>query len=198
MELADTSGMSEQQIGRHETGEVSFKTTPTMAEGLSLNFGALLPTSKAESYCEDKDGEGEKKILSIMREYQKIDNQKLKVLRCSFLTEVVKISEEEYAISTDIISEGTFGIKTKKHEEKKGLKEQPLRDHITPIELIFNMLGEQATIDEKNDKDTQGYKENLEAAKKGSTNAGTAREAFEKVRGIKVVSPDNFSKKIKD
>ncbi|MFP3016573.1 MAG: hypothetical protein ACEY3H_03230 [Wolbachia sp.] len=42
------------------------------------------------------------------------------------------------------------------------------------------MLGEQATIDEIRDKDAQGYNKNLEAAKEGGKNAGTAREAFER------------------
>ncbi|WP_341814813.1 MULTISPECIES: hypothetical protein [unclassified Wolbachia] len=60
------------------------------------------------------------------------------------------------------------------------------------------MLGEQATIDEIKDKDAHGYNENLEAAKGGGKNAGIAREAFEQARGVKVVSPDNFLKKIKD
>ncbi|WP_264706404.1 MULTISPECIES: hypothetical protein [unclassified Wolbachia] len=60
------------------------------------------------------------------------------------------------------------------------------------------MLGEQATIDEIKDKDAQGYNKNLEAAKEGGKNAGTAREAFEKARGVKVVSSDNFLKRIKD
>lgn len=105
---------------------------------------------------------------------------------------------KEYAILTDAISQETFGIKTKKHKEIKGLKKQPLRDHMTPIELIFNMLGEQATIDEIKDKDAHGYNENLEAAKGGGKSAGIAREAFEQARGVKVVSPDNFLKKIKD
>ncbi|MFT4314308.1 MAG: Bro-N domain-containing protein [Wolbachia pipientis] len=105
---------------------------------------------------------------------------------------------KEYAILTDVISQATFGIRTKEHKDLKGLKKQPLRDHMTPIELIFNMLGEQATIDEVKIKDAQGYYENLEAAKDGGKNASVAREAFEKARGVKVVSSDNFLKKIKD
>lgn len=95
MEVADKSGMPHGQVVRYEKGEVSFKIAPKIAEGLSLHYGVLLPTSKAQRYCEDEDGEGEKKILSIMREYQKIDNQKLKDLLYSFLSEVVKISEEK-------------------------------------------------------------------------------------------------------
>lgn len=94
-ELADKSGMPDWQIVYYEQGEASFKIAPKIAKGLSLHSGALLPTSKAESYCEDEGGEGEKKILSIMREYQKIDNQKLRDLLYSFLSEVVKISEEK-------------------------------------------------------------------------------------------------------
>lgn len=95
MEVADKSGMPHGQVVRYEKGEVSFKIAPKIAKGLSLHSGALLPTSKAESYFEDEDAEGEKKILSIMREYQKIDNKKLKDLWHSFLTEAVKIIEEE-------------------------------------------------------------------------------------------------------
>lgn len=94
-ELADKSRIFKSQIVRYEQGEASFKIAPKIAKGLSLHYGVLLPTSKAESYCEDEGGEGEKKILSIMREYQKIDNQKLRDLLYSFLSEVVKISEEK-------------------------------------------------------------------------------------------------------
>lgn len=109
-----------------------------------------------------------------------------------------RIEGKEYAILTDVISQATFGIKTKQHKEIKHLKKQSLRDHMTPIELIFNMLGEQATIDEVKDKDVQGYNANLEAAKEGGKSAGIAREAFEKARGVQVVSPNNFLKKIQN
>ncbi|MGL9779499.1 MAG: hypothetical protein ACR5K5_04580 [Wolbachia sp.] len=98
------------------------------------------------------------------------------------------IEGREYAILIDVISEGTFGVKSKHHKEIKGLKKQPLKDHMTKIELIFNMLGEQVNIDEIKDKDAQGYNKKLEAAKGGGKNAGTAREAFEKARGVIVVS----------
>lgn len=94
-ELADKSGIFKSQIVRYEQGEASFKIAPKIAGGLSLHSGALLPTSKAESYCEDEDGEGEKKILSTMKEYHKIDDQRLKSLLHSFLSEVVKISEDK-------------------------------------------------------------------------------------------------------
>jgi DNA-damage-inducible protein D len=63
-----------------------------------------------------------------------------------------KLENKEYAILTDVISQATFGVKTSEHKKIKGLRGQPLRDHMTPLELIFNMLGEQATIDEAKTK----------------------------------------------
>ncbi|WP_341816911.1 helix-turn-helix transcriptional regulator [Wolbachia endosymbiont (group A) of Agelastica alni] len=94
MELADKTGLPYKQISRYEQGEVSFKKAPQLADGLSLPHRALLPTSKEEIYCEDEDGQGENKILSIMQEYQKIGDQRLKDSLCTFVSEIVKISEE--------------------------------------------------------------------------------------------------------
>ncbi|WP_168464623.1 BRO-N domain-containing protein [Wolbachia endosymbiont of Ctenocephalides felis wCfeT] len=102
---------------------------------------------------------------------------------------------KEYAILTDVISQETFGVTTKEHKKIKDLKKQPLRDHMTPTELIFNMLGEQATIEEVKDRNAQGYNANLEAVKDGGRSAGIARKAFEEARNIKVVSSSNFLKK---
>jgi hypothetical protein len=109
-----------------------------------------------------------------------------------------RLENKEYAILTDVISQATFDIKTSEHKELKGLKRQPLRDHMTPLELIFNMLGEQATIDEAKTKNANGYYQNLEVAKEGGKSAGIARKAFEEARGVKVVSSNNFLKKIKE
>jgi|GEM_PF-6020770 len=94
-ELADRIGLTSSQTKRYEEGEISFKTAPKIAEGLSLHYGVLLPTSKEETYCEDEDGQGENKILSIMKEYQKIGDQRLKDSLCTFVSEIVKISEEK-------------------------------------------------------------------------------------------------------
>ncbi len=51
----------------------------------------------------------------------------------------------QYGILTDVISKGTFGIKTKEHKQVKGLKSQNLRDHMSPLELALTMLGETTT-----------------------------------------------------
>jgi DNA-damage-inducible protein D len=105
------------------------------------------------------------------------------------------IKGKEYAILTNVISQNTFGVTTKEHQNIKGLKKQNLRDHMTPIELIFNMLGEQATIDITKEKNAKGFYENLNTAKEGGKTAGIARKAFEESRGINVVSSNNFLKR---
>jgi DNA-damage-inducible protein D len=99
----------------------------------------------------------------------------------------------QYAILTDAISEGTFGIKTKEHKEIKSLKRyHSLRDNMTETELIFQMLGEQATIDITKNNNPIGFDKNLETAKAGGESAGAAREAFEKSISSKVISEENF------
>ena len=99
---------------------------------------------------------------------------------------------QEYAILTATIAKGTFGLSPSEHGNLKGLERQNLRDHMTPLELIFTALGEEITRSETVDMDAQGFNENHEAAQKGGSLAGKARILVEKERGKKVVSSDNF------
>ena len=71
-----------------------------------------------------------------------------------------------------------------------------LRDHMTPLELIFTALSEEATRQVAIRDDAQGFEENHEAAKKGGNMAGKARKMFEK-DNVKVVSNESYLKKIK-
>ena len=64
------------------------------------------------------------------------------------------------------------------------------------LELIFNMLGEAATTKIAKNKNAQGFCENEDAAKRGGSVAGVAREQLEKETGEKVVSPDNYLKEL--
>ncbi len=102
------------------------------------------------------------------------------------------VDSQEYGILTSVIAKGTFGLNPAEHGKLKGLGKQNLRDHMTPIELIFTALGEEATrlIAEKND--AQGFNENHDAALEGGNATGEARTNFEKRTGVKVVSTDNF------
>ena len=94
------------------------------------------------------------------------------------------------------ISKATFGVEIKEHKEIKNLdpkfKNQNLRDHMTDLELIFNMLGEASTTEITKAKDAQGLKENKVAAKEGGEIAGDARKKLEQKTGNPIVSEKNY------
>jgi DNA-damage-inducible protein D len=99
---------------------------------------------------------------------------------------------QEYAILTSVIAKGTFGLSPSEHSELKGLQRQNLRDHMTPLELIFTALGEEITRSETIEADAQGFNENHDVAQKSGQLAGKARALVEKERGKKVVSSENY------
>ena len=98
----------------------------------------------------------------------------------------------EYSVLTATIAKETFGLNPSEHSELKGLVRQNLRDHMTPLELIFTALSEEATRIMAIKDDAQGFNENLDAAYKGGGATGEARVNFEKRTGVSVVSDDNF------
>ena len=99
---------------------------------------------------------------------------------------------QEYAILTAEIAKATFGVTPTEHKAIKNLEKQNLRDHMTRLELIFTMLGEESTRQIAVEDDALGFDENYDAAQKGGTAAGKARDAYEKTRNTKVISPENF------
>ena len=105
---------------------------------------------------------------------------------------------QEYAILTAEIAKATFGLSPKEHKELKGLQKpsENLRDHMTPLELIFTALGEEMTRALTVETDAKGFHESSYAAQKGGRAAGDARRAAEKRTGVKVVSNQSFLKQI--
>ena len=99
---------------------------------------------------------------------------------------------QEYSILTAEIAKGTFGVTPSEHSKIKGLQRQNLRDHMTPLELIFTALGEEITRSKIVKENAQGFIENREVAIKGGQLAGEARELVEKREGEKIVSANNF------
>ncbi len=103
--------------------------------------------------------------------------------------------KRDFAILTNEISKATFGVGIKEHKKAKGLnpkfKNQNLRDHMTDLELIFNMLGEASTTEIAKKKDAQGFVDNKLVAKEGGKIAGDARKNLELKTGDKVVSEEN-------
>jgi DNA-damage-inducible protein D len=99
---------------------------------------------------------------------------------------------QEYGILTATIAKNTFGLSPSEHSQLKGLEKENLRDHMTNLELVFTMLGEELTRVEAVKENAQGFNENHDAAIKGGEVAGESLKNAENRMGIKVVSKDNF------
>ncbi|MCB9008774.1 MAG: phage antirepressor protein [Ardenticatenaceae bacterium] len=103
------------------------------------------------------------------------------------------VQGREYGILTNEIHKGTFdNMSVKAHKEYKGVQKGNLRDHMTPLELAFTILGEASTIEEAKAADAQGFDENKNAAVKGGKNAGVARKSFEEASGRPVISNKSY------
>jgi hypothetical protein len=102
--------------------------------------------------------------------------------------------ENKYSILTSEISKAAFGFTPEEYKKHKGLNKptENLRDHMTDLELIFNMLGEAATTEITQKKDITGFGPAKKAAREGGTVAGNARKDLEKKSGRKVVSAINY------
>ena len=98
----------------------------------------------------------------------------------------------EFSILTNEISKATFGKTIGEYKALKCLKRQNLRDHMTDMELIFNMLGEKITTEVTTNKDAQNFEDCSEAAKKGGGVAGRARIDAEKTIGKSIVTDENY------
>jgi DNA-damage-inducible protein D len=99
---------------------------------------------------------------------------------------------QEYAILTSTVAKGTFGLTPTEHAELKGLKGQNLRDHMTPLELIFTALGEEITRSKTVKEDVQGFEEARDVAERGGQLAGDARRLVEQRENESVVSAKNY------
>ncbi|WP_292797793.1 hypothetical protein [Methanobrevibacter sp.] len=97
----------------------------------------------------------------------------------------------EYAILTDDISKTWSGMSTKEYKQYKGLKKEGLRDNMTNIELILNMLAEASTTEISKAENPDGFEESRDIAKLGGNIAGNARKELETATGQKVVSKKN-------
>jgi len=100
--------------------------------------------------------------------------------------------ETDFAILTAEISKATFGMTPAEYKKFKGLKNENLRDHMTDIELIFNMLGEASTSEIEKAQDPDTFKEHLEISNKGGNVAKIARIKLEQETGAPVVTDENY------
>ena len=97
----------------------------------------------------------------------------------------------EYAILTDEISRAWSGMSTRQYKNLKGLKKENLRDNMTTLELVLNMLAEATATEISKQKAPSTFSENIAVAREGGGAAGIARKAVEERTGVPVITSKN-------
>lgn len=107
----------------------------------------------------------------------------------------------EYAILTDEITKAWAGLNTRQYKNLKGLKKENLRDNMSTLELVLNMLAEATTTELSKNIEPKDFSENKEVAIKGGSIAGNTRKEIESTTGKSVLTEENaigFTKAITD
>ena len=95
---------------------------------------------------------------------------------------------QEYAILTNEITKAWSGLDVKNYKNLKGLKKENLRDNMSNLELVLNMLAEATTTEISKEKKPKTFTENKTIAKQGGTIAGNTRKEIEEKTGKKIVN----------
>jgi len=103
----------------------------------------------------------------------------------------------EYAILTNEITKAWSGFDVKNYKKLKGLKKENLRDNMTNLELVLNMLAEATTTEISKEKKPETFEQNRIIANQGGTIAGNARKEIEEKSGKKVITSANAEKLLK-
>ena len=96
---------------------------------------------------------------------------------------------QEYATLTDIITLGWSGMTTRQYKQYKGLKTESLRDNMTNLELVLNMLAEATTTEISKERKPRTAAANRAVAAQGGRIAGNTRREIEAQTGKRIVSP---------
>jgi len=105
---------------------------------------------------------------------------------------------QEFAILTDEITKAWSGLSVKQYKNYKNLKKQNLRDNMTNLELVLNMLAEATTTEISKEKKPKTFSQNKTIAKQGGTIAGNTRKEIEAKTGKRVVSKLSAEKLIEN
>ena len=103
--------------------------------------------------------------------------------------------EKDYAILTNEMTKAWSGLSVKDYKKIKGLKKENLRDNMTNIELVLNMLAEVTTTAISRQEEPDTFSKNVAVAKRGGTVAQNARKDIESQIGESVISPLNAKDK---
>ena len=123
-------------------------------------------------------------------------NQRLKTIdvRKEFTDELQRSginSQKDFAILTNILTQAWSGYSVKEYKNLKGLKKENLRDNMTNIELVLNMLAETSSTEISKGTNPTGFEESKNTVIQGGTIAKMAKEQIEKASGKKIVSSKN-------
>ncbi|MBZ9570547.1 Bro-N domain-containing protein [Methanobrevibacter sp. TMH8] len=97
----------------------------------------------------------------------------------------------EYAILTDEITKAWSGMTTNQYKQFKDIKKENLRDNMSDVELVLNMLAEVSTTQISKSTNPEGFEESKKIANEGGTVAGNARKDLETRTGESVLTRDN-------
>ena len=97
----------------------------------------------------------------------------------------------EYAILTDEITRAWSGMTTRQYKKLKGLKKENLRDNMSTMEIVLNMLAEATTTELSKVHQPQGFEESKEIAKRGGSYAGETRKSIEADTGRPIITSKN-------
>ena len=123
-------------------------------------------------------------------------NQRLKTIdvRKEFTDELKRVGinkNKDFAILTNILTQVWSGYSVKEYKNLKGLKKENLRDNMTNMELVLNMLAETSSTEISKSTNEKGIKIAEQSVIKGGNIARMARQQLEKETGKKVISGKN-------
>lgn len=123
-------------------------------------------------------------------------NQRLKTIdvRKEFTDELQRSginSQRDFAILINVLTQTWSGYSVKEYKNLKGLKKENLRDNMTNMELVLNMLAETSSTEISKGTNPNGFDESKKAVIQGGTIAKMAKEQIEEASGKKIVSNKN-------
>lgn len=98
---------------------------------------------------------------------------------------------KEHAILTDEITKAWSGMTTRQYKKLKGLKKENLRDNMSTMEIVLNMLAEATTTELSKAHQPEGFSESQKIARRGGSYAGQVRQDIEKDTGRPVITSQN-------
>jgi hypothetical protein len=99
----------------------------------------------------------------------------------------------EYAMLTDEITKAWSGMRTRQYKNLKSLKKENLRDNMSTMELVLNMLAEATTTTLSRKQEPEGLGDSIKVARQGGGIAGDTRKAIEAATGESVITTQNAS-----